>query len=187
VKIAGILLAAGRSTRFGSNDKLAALLGGRPILDRAAEAMRAVQLQGRFVVRAGPTGGLGGFDRVSIPPNAPMSRSLAEGVGAARRAGADAVLVALGDMPFVTEAHLARLIANAEGRSALLASYGEGRRSPPALFGADWFDELEGTTGDAGARALIARAELVEAPPGTLRDIDTVADLAAVEAASSLG
>ncbi|QJU59716.1 NTP transferase domain-containing protein [Sphingomonas sp. AP4-R1] len=181
MRIAGVLLAAGRSTRFGADDKLAAMLGGRPLLHHAADAMRAAPLASRFLVRSGAVDGLDGFATVAIPQGAEMSRSLAAGIAAARAAGADAALVALGDMPFVPAAHLATLIAACEGPGALLASGDATRRAPPALFGSDWFADLEAATGDAGARSLLTRATLLPLPPEALRDIDTVDDLRVAE------
>lgn len=187
--ITGILLAAGRSTRFGAADKLAALLQGRPILHHAAQAMRDLSLDARFIVRSDETDDTpDGFDTVKVAAGGPMSRSLAAGIAAARATGADAALVMLADMPFVTSGHLRALIGAAEGAGTLLASVEAGRPSPPALFGRDWFDTLENAIGDAGGRALIRQARLISAPPGSLVDIDTIGDLGQAEASvRSLG
>ena len=178
MKIAGILLAAGRSTRFGPQDKLSALLNGCPLLIHAANAMRNVRLDVRFVVRGPASLALDDFDVIHVPADAAMSHSLAAGIVAARESGATAALVTLADMPFVETDHLAALIAACDGSSALIASFDE-RRSPPALFGSDWFESLEHGTGDVGARSLIAGAKLIRAAAGSLRDIDTLDDLAA--------
>jgi molybdenum cofactor cytidylyltransferase len=177
VKIAGILLAAGRSTRFGTEDKLRAPLHGRPLLHHAADAMRAVAVEWRFLVRSEASDGLDGFETISVAAGMEMSRSLAAGIIAAREAGADAALVTLGDMPFVTADHLATLIDACTGRESLLASEAAGRRSPPALFGANWFPELATATGDAGGRHLLARAIAIPTPMDMVRDIDTPTDL----------
>ncbi|MDO6414901.1 NTP transferase domain-containing protein [Sphingomonas sp. BIUV-7] len=177
--IAGILLAAGRSTRFGADDKLVAVLEGRPLIDHAAQALRDAPVGLRFVVRSKAADALDGFETVRVAEGAEMSRSLAAGIAAARAAGAEGALVLLADMPFVTPAHLAALVAGFAGRSTLLASTDGTRPSPPALFGADRFAELEAGSGDAGGRRLLAAATLIAAPPGSLRDIDTPEALAA--------
>ncbi len=179
MRIAGILLAAGRSIRFGAEDKLLAPLHGRPVLHHAADAMRAAPVDWRLLVRGEGADGLDGFETVHVPPGAEMSRSLAAGIDAARRIGADAALVALADMPFVTTHHLAALIAAGGWRDTLLASEAADRRSPPALFGADWFEDLIAATGDAGGRHLLARAIPIPTPVDMLRDIDTPSDLSA--------
>jgi molybdenum cofactor cytidylyltransferase len=177
MKIAGILLAAGRSTRFGADDKLAAQLDGRPLLHHAADTMRAAPLAWRLLVRSEGAAGLDGFETVRVAQGAEMSRSLAAGIDVAHKLGADAALVTLADMPFVTPDHLAALIDACTGRDCLLASSDGDRRSPPALFGAHWFAALKATTADAGARPLLSRAALIAVSSAMLRDIDTENDL----------
>jgi molybdenum cofactor cytidylyltransferase len=49
---------------------------------------------------------------------------------------------------------------------------------PPALFGRGCFGELVALSGDAGARALLTQASLVEASSSELLDVDTAEDLA---------
>jgi CTP:molybdopterin cytidylyltransferase MocA len=57
------------------------------------------------------------------------------------------------------------------------------RPMPPACFPAGLFDDLQALTGDRGAAPLLRalpEAQRVTAPPGTLIDIDTEADFAAL-------
>jgi len=178
VTIAAVLLAAGRSTRFGTADKLAAPLGDRPLGLHAAGTLATLPLAARFVVcRPGPHA-WPGFERiVNARPEAGLAHSIALGIAAARKGGAEAVLVALADMPFVTAAHLARLLDRHDGPNTLAASSDGRHRMPPALFGTRWFDALEELTGDRGARALLDKADEVVASPDELRDIDTMDDL----------
>jgi molybdenum cofactor cytidylyltransferase len=181
--IAAVLLAAGRSTRFGTADKLAAPLGGVPLGLHAAGTLAALPVSARFVV-ARP-GGVQwpAFEVVpNARPDAGMADSIALGVAAARRAGAGAVLIALADMPFVSAAHFRALLALYRGPESLATS-GDGTvRMPPALFGSDWFAALEALSGDRGARAILDRAELVLADDDQLLDIDSAADLGKAQA-----
>lgn len=180
MNIAAVLLAAGQSTRFGETDKIAAPLNGLPLGLHAAHTLAALPLTVRFVVTGPTTLDWPGFEIVTNDqPGAGMARSIALGVAAARRAGAEAVLIALADMPFVPAAHFLRLIARHHGPTSLAASTNGARRMPPALFGADWFATLEGLTGDQGARTLLDRAEMVPAAADDLLDIDRPSDLAA--------
>ncbi|PZU08755.1 nucleotidyltransferase family protein [Sphingomonas sp.] len=183
MKIAGILLAAGRSTRFGAENKLVAPLLGRPLLQHAIDPMRGAPLEWRLLVRSEDAPEMEGFTTIRVASGQDMSRSLAAGIAAARDLGADAALVALGDMPFVTIGHLTKMIASCAGRHSLLASDDGKRRSPPALFGSDWFDDLCAATGDSGGRALLAHATPIPVPAAMLRDIDTREDLGAAERA----
>jgi molybdenum cofactor cytidylyltransferase len=183
MSVAVVLLAAGRSTRFGAADKLTIDLQGLPLAHHAIRALTPLPLALRFVV-AGPVArNWPGFERVlNDRPETGMSHSIAIGVAAARSAGADAVLIALADMPFVTTEHFQRLLAGRRGPGSIVASSDGTRRMPPALFGADWFAELEQLSGDQGARALLDRAELVTTTSKTLLDVDRPEDLAVAQA-----
>ncbi|MEW5991244.1 MAG: molybdenum cofactor guanylyltransferase [Chloroflexota bacterium] len=109
--VTGIVLAGGRSSRFGS-DKLVAELDGRPLLHHAIEALAAVTE--RIVVVAAPDANPnlpGGLDaRVRIvhdpePFGGPLA-GLAAGLAAVETATA---LVVGGDMPRMVPAVLRRL------------------------------------------------------------------------------
>jgi molybdenum cofactor cytidylyltransferase len=181
MRIVALLLAAGRSTRFGEADKLRAPLGGIPLGLHAARTIAALPLATRIVVS--PHGELAwpGFHAVpNGDPEAGMARSLALGIGAARDWAADAVLIALADMPFVPRAQFERLMAGGAAGAVLTSSDGRSRM-PPALFGAQWFDRLESLNGDTGARSLLEQAVPIETHPDHLIDIDTPADLARAE------
>lgn len=174
--VAGLLLASGLSSRFGAADKLVAELDGEPLAFHAARALLAVEVALCFAVTGGTAADFGalGFTIVRNPdPHAGLGRSLALGVQAVRRAGAAAVLIVLADMPSVSSAHLHRLLACHDGPGARAASVHDGLVSPPALFGADWFDKLEALDGDRGARPLLEGAALVPASARELVDVDT--------------
>ncbi|WP_138469383.1 NTP transferase domain-containing protein [Poseidonocella sp. HB161398] len=178
---AGAVLAAGRSTRFGPQDKLAALLGGRPLASHAAAALSAVPLGARAAVCPPERAGLfPGFARLEAPAGSEQSASLAAAAAWAEEIGASHLLVVLGDMPFVTAGDMARVLALAgEGAAAVT----DGRRPmPPAAFGRALFPALAAAEGDQGARAILRALppeRLVPLPPERLRDIDTLGDLRA--------
>lgn len=180
-EVAGVLLAAGRGTRFG-DDKLAADLDGKPLALHAADMLAGIAFGALIAVCRVDDAVLPGLleqrgfaiVRNDRPENG-LSRSLRLGVEAAR--GSRAMLVALADMPFVTTAHIARLLDSFEG--APLASARDGQPMPPALFPSHTFDALAAVGGDAGARALLRGAGTVAAAADELRDIDTRADLPA--------
>jgi CTP:molybdopterin cytidylyltransferase MocA len=178
--IVALLLAAGRSDRFGAADKLSAPLRGRPLAYHAAENLAATGCARRLaVVREGSALDFRpfGFEHVLVAPGAPISLSLQTG---ARAAGDAALLVALADMPLLPTAHFQRLLARHEGD--VTATSRMGKPMVPAIFGIGMRERLWALTGDKGAQSLLAGAALVEALPAWLMDIDTVDDLARVEA-----
>lgn len=179
--IAGILLAAGQSTRFGIADKIAAPLDGVPLGLHAAQTMLALPLDARFVITNSVTLDWSGWEIVrNDRPEAGIGHSIGLGAAAARAAGASALLLALADMPFVPLSHFDCLLACHHGSESLAASGDGNRRMPPVLFGADWFDRLENLSGDQGARALLSSAYVVNTLTAHLLDIDYSEELTSI-------
>ncbi len=175
-RVAALLLAAGGSTRFGAADKLHADLAGRPLVTHAASTLSGLGFGALIAVCGSVTAPLlDGFDIViNDTPAQGQSRSIRLGVACALECDVDAVLVMLGDMPFVPASHLHALLA-ADG--ACVASARDGQAMPPALFSRAMALELLALEGDRGARALLAGAVLVPADGAMLADIDRPADL----------
>ena len=175
-----VLLAAGRSTRFGAGrHKLHQELFGRPLGEVAAATLATMPFRERVAVTV--AGGLDfealGFrEVVNDNPEVGMARSVTLGITVADRLGAAAVLVALADMPCVTATHVERLFAAVSGGSVVASSDGHAAK-PPALFTRDQFARLRALSGDVGARALLRDAALVVAPADELVDVDTIEEL----------
>src|SRR5262249_28279463 len=86
----------------------------------------------------------------------------------------DRVLVLLGDMPFVTDAHLEKLLTASTADAVI--SEANGVRLPPALFKRACFEALLSLRGDQGARHVFAgtaNAKVIIIDPESARDIDT--------------
>jgi molybdenum cofactor cytidylyltransferase len=190
--IAGLLLAAGRSSRFGG-DKLLAPLHGRPVLFWSAATI-ATEVDALYVV---------------VPPDAPervqvfagipavvvehpgrdegMASSIRAGM-AALPADVEAVVIALADQPLVAPEVVRRLRERWRegGVSAVVPRYRDGR-GHPVLFGRATFDALAALDGDAGGRALLDElgdaVALVLVDSGRPVDVDTPDALHALAAA----
>lgn len=182
-KVALVLLAAGRSRRFGDGDKLAETFLDKPLAFHVVTALEKIPFIKRIAVVSDTTLDFAtrGYEVVQNPdPSLGQARSLRQGVTVAREAGAEAVLVALADMPRVTAGHVYRLFDSFDGPSAIVASSDGVRPMPPVLFGRGRFAELLDLEGDQGAREMIKGGHHVVAGPGELVDIDTQADLRAL-------
>jgi molybdenum cofactor cytidylyltransferase len=183
--VAAILLAAGRSSRFGAADKLLAPLDGVPVALHAARAITALAPMRRIAVCPDSDGALArmlageGFDIIANPDaGRGLSESLRLGIAAAQAGGEQAALLCLADMPFVRAEHLAALLARFDRDEApVVASGRDGVPMPPALFARSKFPALAEASGDSGGRALLASAIIVPAPAGQLDDIDRPGDL----------
>lgn len=185
-RVAGLVPAAGRSSRMGS-DKLSATVAGRPMLARVAGALLAggcepvlVVCRGAGDARRQAVAGLA-VTLVDAPrPEAGMGATIAAGA-AALPPDIGGVAVCPGDMPLLTADDVARLLASFDGNTITAAACG-GRRGHPVLFPARLVPALRSLTGDQGARPVLAgeTVRLVEVGPGCLVDVDTPADLAAL-------
>jgi len=179
-KTALILLAAGRSQRFGDVDKLEQLFLRKPLAFHVVTALEAVPFLTRFAVTNGTNLDFARRGYRIIHNDAPeigMSQSVKLGVASARDEGAEAVLIALADMPRVTANHIYHLLDAADSHDAVVASSDGVNPRPPALFGAGQFEALLTLEGDEGARAMVRSGRHVIAPEGELLDIDTPEDL----------
>ena len=107
-----------------------------------------------------------------------MGTSVALAALLATHAKADALLIALADMPLVPRSHFEALIDGARTPAACFASDTGNARTPPAIFGSNHFAELAQLGEDTGARTLLKKARMVPCPPEWLEDIDTPEALA---------
>ena len=175
-----ILLAAGRSVRFGDADKLQQDFLGRPLAFHVVTALEAVPFKARLAVCAGSDLDFEsrGYRVIrNDDPGDGMSGSVKLGIAAAREIGCAAVVIALADMPRVTATHVYRLLEAAGGPDAVIASSNGMHPTPPAVFGADQFEALLTLEGDEGARAMVRAGRHVIASEAELVDIDRPEDL----------
>jgi molybdenum cofactor cytidylyltransferase len=190
MSIAAIILAAGRSTRMGSN-KLLEELHGKPLVRHVVEAALASKAHSVLVVTGHESGriqaALDGLDVQFIhnPDFAGgLSTSLKAGV-AALPAEITGVIVLLGDMPFVELDVINSLVKASEGRPQAIAAVPvyRGEWGNPVLVSRALFGDIVNLQGDAGARKLLVgrSGEVLEVPvsrEAILVDLDTPEALA---------
>ncbi len=187
--VAGIVLAAGSSQRFGG-DKQSALVAGVPMLMHAAQLLLdAGSIQPIVVLgpRAEEHRALLAGMPLRIVENPDTASGMASSLIAALRAAdeCDAALVTVCDQPAVTAAHLQSLVTQwRSGAADIVASTYADVVGVPALFAAKHFSALQALRGDRGAGQILAShrdtVATVALAAGAL-DIDTAADLTRFE------
>lgn len=183
--LAAVLLAAGASRRFGTQNKLLADLRGAPLVSYAATSLRGAKPDFLIaVVRSDAVAAyLGGYQIVFPQMSDPaQGDSLKAGVARAESLGADRIMVTLGDMPFVSAELIADVAALCtDGRPS--ATTDGTKNLPPACFPASCFPALLALRGDRGAGNLVRDLPpyaLIRASPDQVQDIDTPEALTAL-------
>jgi molybdenum cofactor cytidylyltransferase len=190
LRVAAIVLAAGRSTRMAPDNKLLAGFDGVPMVRGVATTAVASGARPVVVVTGFQAGrvadALTGLD-ITIVHN----RAYGDGLSASLRTGlgalppdCDGALICLGDMPAIESGDLRVLMAAfaaGEGR-AICVPVRHGRRGNPVLWSAAFFGEMMALTGDTGAKGLIGRhedcvTEVAMSSDSIFEDVDAPSDL----------
>ena len=188
-RVAALLLAAGRGTRFGPSPKLLADLGGEPLVRHAARAALASRASPLLVVLGHAEDAVRealdglAFEAVPNPDYADgLATSLKAGFGALPP-DAEAAIVLLGDMPGVCAGLIDRLVAAyGQTRPVAVVPLVGGRWANPVLLDRRLAPDIARLEGDRGAAPLLrGRADVLQLAvddPGALVDVDTAEALA---------
>ncbi|HEY0805690.1 MAG TPA: nucleotidyltransferase family protein [Pseudonocardiaceae bacterium] len=184
---AGLLLAAGAGRRMGMPKALVAYRG-RLFVESAASVLAesgchpVVIVLGAEADRVRAAADLDGFQVVDNP-------GWREGMGASVRIGlaalsalpdVTAVVVLPVDVPGVTPAAVARLIAVAGPDVLARASFGGVPGHPVVIGRSHWAGVVDSAIGDVGARDYLRTHEVLDVPCGDIAvgtDVDRPADL----------
>lgn len=186
-KLAGILLAAGASSRFGAPKQLAAWLE-KPLVCHAVEALLAACDAGVTVV----TGAHGVAVEAEIkryPVTVVQNPDWSSGVASSIRTGVaavrstqqmDGVLITVCDQPLVGAAELGKLVAVWRSKpTQITAAFYDDILGVPAIIPRSELSLIDSLDGDTGARAILRAAAECQAVcmPEAARDIDRLDDL----------
>lgn len=205
-RIAGLVLAAGNSSRMGpERNKLVEEIAGRPLVAGPVDALLEAGIAPVFVV----TGFEADRVRSALGDRAcefihheawaeGMGSTLAHGVRAIRALVPPpaALLVSVGDLPGLRAQHVKSVVeaaCSATGGidpSRIVIPTHRSRRGHPVLFGSAHFAALSRLEGEQGGRSIleandasVCNLELDD--DAILRDIDTPAELGSARAVSS--
>ena len=185
-KVVGILLAAGQSSRFGSNKCLAQLPDRTAMGIHSARNLSAVvdqlvcvvppntlELQSLFVYEGFTTS-------FSLLAEQGMSESLKAGVEYFNDDQAvTGFVIALADMPLIMFKSYQSIVTELRSNAGIVLPTYQGRQGHPVGFSAKYRDELLALKGDQGAKVLFQKYKkditLINVDdPGIHQDFDTL-------------
>ncbi len=201
-RIAGIILAAGSSTRFGRPKQLIEWQGVPLVVRAVAVAARAGLSPIVVVLGSRAEEVRAALERAAwaSPPQVAMNWRWQEGIGTSVQVGlmalppdCDGAVFLHCDQPLLPAGLLGALVRRFEESGLpIVHPVHAGRRYPPALFGQALFAELAALSGDVGGRAVIERhtgdvATLPVDDPFPLSDVDTPEDLERIQRLAPAG
>jgi len=172
-RIAGIILAAGESSRMGE-DKALLRWGRTTFLEHLRTVLRTAGVDLVRVVLGGNAEGV--LKQVRLAPvevvlnrqwHQGMLTSVVAGLDSLPRGLVEAVLVCLVDHPGVSSQLIRTLLEKfQENNQLIVLPTHHGRRGHPVLFSAKLFDELRAAPLDVGARHVVHRhpGDILEVP-----------------------
>ncbi len=187
---AGVILAAGRSSRMGRSKPLLLAPDGRTFVARLVDALHSGGVDALFVVGRPDDQPL----RLAVESHASHARwienpdadtggqlsSLLAALRKADRPGIRAVMVVPVDAPMITAETVAMLLSVfTSTQGAIVRARYQGRNGHPVIFSRAMFDELRRADPSRGAKAVLRahRDGIVEVDvddPGVAGDIDTL-------------
>jgi molybdenum cofactor cytidylyltransferase len=184
--LAGIVLAAGTSSRFGEANKLLVDWHGQSMVRTVVENALATELDPLIVVTGHEAetvqAALTGLD-VQFVHNADFASgqagSLKAGIAAVPDV-CDGAMILLGDMPKVSPGDINQLLDAFAGPSVIVVPQYRGKRGNPVIIGRGHFEQLRSISGDKGARDLLHGHHVTVldmACDAVLKDFDTAESL----------
>jgi len=189
--IAGILLAAGRSRRFGGNKLLYRLPDGTPIAVAAGRHLLSALPETTAVVddAHGEVAGLLEQEdlRLVVNPSASAGIGTSIACGVAACGDAQGWVIALADMPYVPVRLIRQIVSALQRGCDIVAPVHRHKRGHPVGFSHRHANALMQLSADQGARSIIAAnrdgLELIEtSEKGVIVDIDSIKDVQTLQA-----
>ena len=189
--IGAIILAAGRSKRFGDDKRRAELPGGKMVIEQTIQNTLLAFDEVIVTLRADDKSFASELKRrvasdkltFYLAPDSArgMGHSLANAI--TQITHWTGVFICLADMPFTSPTTLLKLKSAMKNEGTIVTPFYENERGQPSGFGRKYFSVMSQLSGDQGARAIlqannesIVRVDVTDS--GVITDIDRPSDLA---------
>lgn len=159
MKISGLILAAGGSSRMGDENKLMMPFQGKPMLNHVVNASLNSNLTQTFIVvghQSSEIKNLVQSDDIQCVENEQWETGMASSIvaGISQLKQFDGFLILLGDMPLVTPELINEIIVHSSA-DKIVIPIKDGLHGNPVFFGSKFRDELLTLYGDSGAKKVI--------------------------------
>ena len=162
MKIAGIILAAGGSTRMGGQNKLLQMVDGTSLVQKVVGSALNSNIESVYVIlgyQAALIRQCISNKSVNWVENSDWSRGMASSIKSgieALNTNYDGAMILLGDMPFIEPIMINQLLALYQ-KKKIVVPVKDGRQGNPVLFSSAFFADLKLLCGDKGAKPIIKK------------------------------
>ena len=186
VSVGVLLLAAGRSRRFGEDKRLAKLSNGKTVIQATIDQIRGSGLPLKICVASNDVFFSKNFQFADMEiifcsrSSHGMGATLSQAIESAE--DWEGVVIALADMPWVESSTYSKLSRTVSSDLICVPKF-RGSWGNPVAFGSFFYPELRALDADVGARLLLGSVEakylkqISVNDAGVLRDIDTQQDI----------
>jgi len=162
MKVAGIILAAGGSTRMGGQNKLLQMVDGTSLVQKVVGSALNSNIESVYVIlgyQAALIRQCISNKSVNWVENSDWSRGMASSIKSgieALNTNYDGAMILLGDMPFIEPIMINQLLALYQ-KKKIVVPVKDGRQGNPVLFSSAFFADLKLLGGDKGAKPIIKK------------------------------
>ena len=162
MKVAGIILAAGGSTRMGGQNKLLQMVDGTSLVQKVVGSALNSNIESVYVIlgyQAALIRQCISNKSVNWVENSDWSRGMASSIKSgieALNTNYDGAMILLGDMPFIEPITINQLLALYQ-KKKIVVPVKNGRQGNPVLFSSAFFADLKLLGGDKGAKPIIKK------------------------------
>ena len=180
-----LLLAAGSSTRFGSDKRLALLANNKSVIDNTLDQISRTQLPVTVCLKPNDIALQQQLSHREI--SWVLNENASVGMGSSIAAGIrlcpqwDATIIALADMPYLSS-HTYLSITDVASKGKIIIPSYRNQKGNPVCFGSCFYSQLKKLNSDKGGKDIVLNnpqsvIELELEDEGVLKDIDRPTDL----------
>tara|TARA_B100001741_G_C16285609_1_gene474349 strand:+ start:58 stop:672 length:615 start_codon:yes stop_codon:yes gene_type:complete len=191
-KILKLLLAAGRSNRFGSQNKLLELLNGKKVIEHTVENLLKIFNKKEILVVTGYQVNEIELSLKKYEIKTSYNSFYYKGIGTSishaitiNKLNLDGIMIIPADMPLITTLDYKKIIKGfvSNNLKKIICPKYKNSEGNPLILPKKYFEILKSLKGDEGAKKFLPKENFlfIKTGPGTTFDIDNIQDLKKAE------